>query len=295
MPGFAAGTQAHSHSVHSALATLAAMGVSAQRVTVRRTGREGVAEGSIVAQSPAPGTPLQADTLIRLHVAGLGFSHALPVGMWESGGETHAGTQEILEPFDDPLEKLKHWLHEGAPLFRISPDDPAACARWLALFGVNPGHWPRTLWYRLATLIADMARYSCSEQGCTFVLGTLLGLPVRQFRYLPCQTKLPEALLSGLGRKSSHLGVDLVMGDSVEDLATLEIDIGPVDLKVYESFVETPEGAALLRQTMEMVMPVSQNYRVTWTVLDSARAPRLGVPEGNSRLGINTHMGQELE
>ena len=294
MPAFSVGTQAHSHSIHSAMATLSTMGIGMHRITVQRTGREGVESGSVVGQSPAAGAILMPDTPIRLLVAGLGFTHALPVGMWESGGETHAGTRELLEGFDDPLEKLKHWFHEGAPLFRISPDDPAACARWLALFGVNPVHWPRPLWYRLATLIAGMARFSCSHEGCAFVLDTLLDLPVRQFRYLPCQSAVPPGLLSSLGRQSSRLGVDLLMGDSVEDLAALEVEIGPVPLDVYERYAETAEGRQLLQRTMEMVMPVSSETRVKWTVLDSSRAPRLGVAEGNSRLGINTHMGREL-
>ena len=149
MPAFAEGTHAHSHSIHSALASLTALGVSPHRIVVRCTGRESVAAGTVMRQQPAPGMPIFPDTSVHLDIAGLGFSHSLPVGMWDSGGETHAGTREILEPFDDPLEKLRHWFHEGAPLFRISPDDLAACARWLRLFGVNAAEWPRPLWYRL--------------------------------------------------------------------------------------------------------------------------------------------------
>ena len=59
----------------------------------------------------------------------------------------YAGTLEILSGFDDPLEKLKHWFHEGAPLFRIAPDD-RGLRPLAALFGVEPEHWPRSLWFR---------------------------------------------------------------------------------------------------------------------------------------------------
>jgi hypothetical protein len=294
MPALAEGTHAHSHSIHSALTSLIALGVSQHRIVVRRTGRESVAPGTVVRQRPAAGMPIFPDTSVQLDIAGLGFSHALPVGMWDSGGETHAGTREILEPFDDPLEKLKHWFHEGAPLFRISPDDPAACMRWLRLFGVDATEWPRTLWYRLASLIASVSRLSCSQDGCAFVLNTLLGLPVQSFSYHPSISALPSTALSLLGTHSSRLGVDLLMGDAVEDLATLQVEIGPVSLESYEHYTETEEGAALLRRSLEMIMPVSTRYDVRWSVLDRNRAPRLGMKEHNARLGINTHMGTPL-
>lgn len=294
MPAFAGGTHAHNHSVHSALASLATLGIEQRRIMIRRTGRESVAPGTVVSQRPAAGMPIFPDTLIQLDVAGLGFSHALPVGMWDSGGETHAGTREILEPFDDPLEKLKHWFHEGAPLFRISPEDPAACARWLGLFGIDAREWPRNLWYRLAALVASFSQLSCSENGCRFVLQTLLDLPVGQFSYRPSESALPSAALSSLGQRSSRLGIDLLMGDSIEDMAILQIEIGPVSLETYERYVESEEGSRLLRRTLEMVMPASLQHEVRWQVLDRNSAPRLGMREHNARLGINTYMGREL-
>ena len=294
MPGFAGGTHAHHHSMHSAIASLAALGINPHRIVIRRTGRESVEAGTVVRQMPAPGTVLYPDTSVELSIAGLGFSHALPVGMWDSGGETHAGTREILEPFDDPLEKLKHWFHEGAPLFRIAPDDMAACSRWLRLFGVDANEWPRSRWYVLASLVASMSQLSCSQEGCAFVLNTLLGLPTQSVSYHPSHSRLPLTALSSLGKQASRLGVDLVMGDSAEDLATLQIEIGPVDLKTYEQYAETAEGATLLRRALEMIMPLSCRYEIRWMVLDKNLAPRLGVKEENARLGINTHMGKLL-
>jgi len=294
MPAFAEGTHAHSHSIHSALASLTALGVSPHRIVVRCTGRESVAAGTVVRQQPAPGMPIFPDTSVHLDIAGLGFSHSLPVGMWDSGGETHAGTREILEPFDDPLEKLRHWFHEGAPLFRISPEDPAACARWLRLFGVKASDWPSSLWYRLASLVASVSQLSCSQDGCAFVLHALLDLPVQSFSYRPSVSALPSTALSSLGTHASRLGVDLLMGDSVEDLATLQIEIGPVSLEMYEHYTEREEGMALLRRSLEMIMPVSTHYDVRWSVLDRNRTPRLGMKAHNARLGINTHMGMPL-
>ena len=294
MPALALGKHSHHHTIHSALATLEALGVGAHRISVERTGREAVEAGTVIGQEPAPGTPLAPHAHIRLRVAGLGFSHALPVGMWDSGDERELGTRELLESVDDPLEKLKHWFHEGAPLFRISPEDPVACGRWLSLFGVDPQEWPRTLWYTLATLVAKLPQYSCTEQGCAFVLRTVLGLPVERFRYRQNWSALPGTMCSGLGQRSSRLGVDLLLGDTVEDPALLEISLGPVSLERYEFFAEGAEGRQMLRRLLEWLVPVSTKTDLRWSVLDRNRAPQLGSREGNSRLGINTHMGGTL-
>ena len=294
MPALALGKHSHHHTIHSALATLEALGIGAHRISIERSGREAVLPGTVVGQMPGPGTPLLPDTRIRLQIAGLGFSHALPVGMWDSGGERELGTRELLGDVDDPLEKLKHWFHDGAPLFRLSPDDPAACARWLTLFGMDPQVWPRSMWYTLATLVANISQCSCSQQGCAFVLRTVLGLPVQQFRHRPNWSHLPDAMCSGLGRQSSRLGVDLLLGDKLEEPASLEIEIGPVSIDRYEYFAETEEGQALLQRLLEWIMPVRTKTEVRWSVLDRSRPPQLGVREGNSRLGINTHMGGAL-
>lgn len=294
MPDFSSGTFAHRHTVHSALISLAALRIASNRILLKRSGREALPAGTVVRQSPTAGDLIHPNTLVRLEIAGLGFTHSLPVGMWDSGGEAAAGTREILEPFDDPLDKLRHWFHEGAPLFRIAPEDPAACARWLAVFGIRAEDWPRSLWYRLASLIAGIPQLSCSQSGCAFVLDVLLGLPVRAFSYHRSLTVLPTESLSGLGSHASRLGVDLLVGDAVEDLALLEIELGPVSLDTYEHFTANPEGADLLARTLEMMLPASTSFDLRWSILDQSKSPRLGIPEENARLGINTHMGSAL-
>ncbi len=294
MPDLAGGSHAHTHTVHSALVALEALGVGTHRITLRRTGRDARPADTVVQQSPGPGAPVTSATMVQLEVAGLGFTQVLPVGMWDSGGEATAGTREILEPFDDPLEKLKHWFHEGAPLFRLAPDAPRACARWLALFGIDAEAWPKSLWYRLASLMANLPQLACSEEGCQFVLGYLLDLPVQGYTYRPSLAAVPEAALSRMPIQAARLGVDLLLGDTVEDLAMTEIAIGPVPLETYEQFVESEAGAELLGRVLEMVMPLSAAHQLRWHVEDRTRPPRLGYAAQNGRLGINSHMGAGL-
>src|SRR5690348_7829408 len=92
------------HTIDSALEIFNDLRVSPSQITIRMAG-QGLPTFWVVEQSPAPDTILTKDTPISLAVAGLGFFHSLPVGMWDKGGEEEPGTQEILELLDDPIQK----------------------------------------------------------------------------------------------------------------------------------------------------------------------------------------------
>ena len=290
MPDFVSGTHAFRHTMHSALASLEAERVSPGRLRLRSVGRESVPEGTVVGQSPAPGEPVDDSTVLSLEIAGEGFYHHLPFGMWDEGGEKTAGTREMLEGIDDPLLKVTHWSREGALLFRIAVNNPLACARWMALFGVRAEAWPRALWFPLASLLGSLASKAGTRDGIALVLWALFGLPLADLRYRRSYTMLPAEFITHLGEQSSRLGVSTVAGDSIEDLAALEIAIGPVTLAQYERF-EQQEGHDLLLRALKFVIPVSLDYAVHWEVLDRTQAPRLGEPVKNSRLGVNCYLG----
>jgi hypothetical protein len=290
MPELALGNHAFRHTVDSALACLAAMGISPARIHLRRTGREASPEGIIIAQSPPAGRKIELDTHIHLQIAGLGFTHALPAGMWDSGGEAEPGTREMLAGIDDPLEKLAHWAHEGAGFFRLSEADHQACERWMALFGVRTSGWPRELWFPLASLLAQLPWLACSEEGIGLALGVLFHVPVASLRYVQSMAAIAGDKTSLLGRRASRLGVDVVLGDAIEDLAYLRIVLGPVSLETYEAFAEGEQGRLLLC-AFDYLLPAFQDFEIEWAVEDARRCPQLGIRERNSRLGINTHMG----
>lgn len=290
MPELTRGTHAMSHTIDSALSCLAALPVPSSRIQVQRMGRSALPDGMVLAQTPRAGTPLAEDMPIRLEVAGLGFTHALPVGMWDSGGEGEPGTWEMLGCVDDPLVKLTHWAHEGASLFRISQTDEAACARWIALFGLRAADLPPDLWFRMATLLPQLHAVACSAEGIHLVLGLLFDLPVSSLSYLSVRAPLRSSLRTRLGERASQLGVDLVMGATVEDLAQLLICLGPVSLALYDKFAEAANGQWLTR-TLEYILPAFQDYTLRWLVEDHNRCPQLGIAESNSTLGVNTYFG----
>ena len=291
MPDFSHAFHGFHHTVDSALEVLSARGVSPARITLRMAGR-GWPTHWVAEQSPQPGEPLGADVHVVLTVAGLGFFHHLPVGMWEKGGEAEPGTHEILDVLDDPIQKAAHWIRQGARLFDIRPDDPAACSRWIALFGLNADDWPQENWYQLALLLPSLHRLAGREAGLKLALDLLLHLPLREIRKRPFWSYLDGDNLSPLGRRSSRLGVDCLVGDRMEDLSLQTVVLGPVTLSTYNEY-QKEEGQRRLDSVLRLVTPCHQSYRVWWHVLHPERQPRLGLEADNARLGINSHLGSE--
>jgi len=292
MPCFDSGFFGFHHTVDSALQVLVEMGVSPSRITLRMAGR-GYPSRWVVSQDPPPESELAPGVAVTLTIAGLGYFHALPVGMWDKGGEHEPGTQEILEVLDDPLQKAAHWIREGARLFDLQPENFEACSRWISLFGLNPDTWPPETWYNLSLLLPSMQQLAATERGVRLVFQLLLQLPVKEVRYFPAYRCLPEAELSLLGSDLCRLGVDYILGDQLEDLAGVWIVMGPIPLADYYDF-QQPEKKRLVTSVLNLCISGRRKYWLSWLVADPAKAPRLGIEIENARLGINSHLGRPV-
>ncbi len=290
MPDLSHGFHGFHHTVDSALEVLESCGISASRITVQMAGL-GYPRYWVIDQSPRPGEPITPNAHIHLAVAGLGFFHHLPVGMWDKGDEMEPGTQELVEPLDDPIQKAAHWIRQGARLFDLRPEDYSACQRWISLFGLNAEDWPQETWYNLALLLPALHRVAGREEGIRLALDLLLGLPLHEIRRRRGFAYLGDEDLSLLGSEYSRLGVDAILGDRREDLARLTLFLGPVELDAYYDF-QKDEARRRLDQVLDLAAPCYHDVRVRWFVLDPRRAPRLGCEHENARLGINSHLGR---
>jgi hypothetical protein len=291
MPSFASPSFGFRHTVDSALRILADLGVPAARITVRMAGA-GHAPRTVVGQQPAAGTPLDGAQSIVLSVAGFGCFNALPVGMWDRGGDDEPGTLEIVELFDDPLQKAGHWIREGARLFHLQPENTEDCARWISLFGLAPEDWPPSTWYNLSLLLPGMWRLANTEQGIRLMFRLLLQLPIKQVRELPSTRPLPPEHLSLLGAQASRLSIDCTVGNLLEDFSRLQIVIGPVPLATYYDF-QGDEQRRLLAQVTSLCVRGDRACESSWLVSDATQMARLGYETENTRLGINSYLGGE--
>jgi hypothetical protein len=291
MPDFSHATSGFHHTVDSALRSLFALGISPSRITVRMAGR-GFPTGQVIEQSLPPGAWLGPAVHIKLTIAGMGIYNALPVGMWDAGTETHLGTREIIEIFDDPLQKGAHWVREGARIFDISAQNQAACARWISLFGLNPNDWPADVQYKLSLFLPHLDRLRGTEIGIRLTLQFLLDLPLAEIRFSRAFCALPDSHHTSLGGRASRLGVDFVLGGRREVLAKQTLVIGPVSLATYDRF-RTEVQQALLDLVLSLVLPCHREHAISWRVLDPKRRPRLAREARNTRLGVNFHLGRD--
>jgi hypothetical protein len=293
MPDFAAGSYAFQHSIDSALRVLQDLDVPPSSVTIRMAGA-GRPARSVVTQTPAPGTPIDGAEPIVLSVAGFGCSNALPVGMWDRGASTEPGTFEIVDLFDDPLQKAAHWLREGARLFDVKPDNLDACSRWIALFGLDPGEWPPTIWYSLALLLPALWRTADTHAGIRLAFRLLLELPVRDIHTIPNVRQIAAEDQTRLGVLASRLSLDCTVGSHIEDLSGLRLVIGPVPLTTYYEFHQ-PSQQQLLAHVIDLCVSSERHSESTWLVSDATRSVRLGHEAENGRLGINSYLRQPAE
>jgi len=289
MPDFSTPYRGFHHTVDSALEVLFRLGVSPSRITLRMEGR-GYPSHQVVSQRPPAGSPLPPGQSIVLSVAGLGFFHSLPAGMWDKGGEAEAGTQEIVEVLDDPIQKAAHWVRDGACLFDVHPDNPDACARWIRLFGLSPEEWPREVWYDLSLLLPSVHRLAGKDIGIRLALQIVLKMPLHEIRRKRAHSYMDDDDLSLLGGASSRLGVDSILGDRIETVSRLILVIGPVPLTTHDRY-QREDDARVLDSVIRLCLPMHHSYRIFWRVQNPGDGPRLGLAEQNSVLGVNTYLG----
>lgn len=292
MPDLTRPRYGFSHDIDSALTSLARADIAPERITIK-SGGPGWRSRRVVEQDPPPGHALTADKDVKLTVGGEGLFYYLPTGMRDGGGEGELGTEELAALFDDPVEKAAYFVRQGGLYFDLRPENGVGCARWIRLFGVVPEDWPREKWGRLVVLLPWLHGIAGTEGGLRLALKTLLDLDLKLVSWVPRVTRLGPGQMSGLGARASQLGVDLVVGDGLDDEATLRLTLGPVTLADYDTY-HAGEGARRLEQALRLVLPYHLEYRVDWLVGDDSRAPQLGVAEVNSVLGINSHLGWGL-
>jgi type VI secretion system (T6SS) VasB/ImpH family protein len=277
------------HTVDSALLALSRLGIGTDRITIKKAGR-GWARSRVIDQLPALGTPLAPDTVVELTVEGDSMFYHFPVGMHEGSIDGEIGTREFASIFDDAVEKAAVYMRLGGLFFDVRPSNPAGCARWIRLFGIDPDDWPKERWYRLAILLPCLRYLTGLESGLRLSLRMLLDLEISSISWQPRRTLMDPSDRSFLGARASRLGVDLIVGDGVDDEALMEITLRAETLDKYRRH-RTDEGQKRIDQVMRLVAPYHWVYRFKWLIGDVDRAPRLGIEIENAVLGINSHLG----
>ena len=290
MPALDTPQYGYRHTVDSALFSLLALGVDPDRITFRKAGR-GWAEGRIVAQEPPSQRTLGSQDDIVLSVAGDGLFDRLPTGLRDQGTPNEPGVDTLLLAFDDPSEKASCYARQGGLYFDLRPGNPAGCARWIRLFGIVPEDWPVESWYPLARFLPLLHRMSGQEAGIRLGVKLLLDLNIVRMDWSWQRTALPDEGLTRIGDASTRLGVDFVVGQTIEDEAVLKIIFGPMTLAQYRRY-QSEEMKRRLGLVLDLVLPCHLVRLVDWLVGNPEFKPRLATDEDNVVLGINMHLGK---
>jgi hypothetical protein len=265
------------------------LGIGTDRITIRKAGR-GWARSRVIEQQPAAGAPLTQEMVVELTVEGDSMFHHLPVGMREASREGEIGTSELVSIFDDAVEKAAVHMRLGGLFFDVRPENPGGCARWIRLFGIEPEDWPKEKWYKLAILLPRLRYLTGRESGLRLSMRLLLDLEIASISWRPRRTLMDASDRSLLGAAMSRLGVDLIVGDGIDDEALMEITLRAETLEKFRLH-QADEGQKRINQVMRLVAPYHWVYRFKWLIGDIDRAPRLGEEIENAVLGVNSHLG----
>jgi Type VI secretion, TssG len=289
MPDLVQPRHGFQHTIDSALLTLLRVDIGTDRITIRKAGR-GWARSRVIAQLPAAGTPLTQEMVVELTVEGDSMFYHLPVGMHETSNDGEIGTREMVSLFDDAVEKASVYIRLGGLFFDVRPSNPSGCARWIKLFGIEPEDWPKERWYRLAILLPCLRYLTGREPGLRLSMRMLLDLEIASIAWRPRRTLMDASDRSQLGARASRLGVDMIVGDGIDDEALMEITLRAETLDKFRRH-QTNGGQKRIDQVMRLVAPYHWVYRFKWLIGDVDRAPRLGMEMDNAVLGLNSHLG----
>ncbi|HEX2202302.1 MAG TPA: type VI secretion system baseplate subunit TssG [Longimicrobium sp.] len=295
MPDFCAPRRTFRHDVDAAVAALRRLGVDPERIVLESAGPGWVA-GTVLRQSPAPGTPLTPRTRVVLSVSGAGGLDLLPYPLRDED-DRELRVDRLMALFDNPLQKLALHLRQAGGFLALHPDEPAAALRWIEeIFGLSPEPFAPEAWYALARLLPELHRAAGTEGALRLAFPLVLGLPVAEVRVVHDVVELPEGARSRLGEAGARLGVDTVAGAGVVERSVVEVTFGPLDLPAWRRHhapEPTPERRALYR----LLLPALLHGRVRerWAVGDPSVPARLGDPEAEPLLGVNARLGATPE
>ncbi|MEO8451211.1 MAG: type VI secretion system baseplate subunit TssG [Gemmatimonadota bacterium] len=292
MPDFCTPERGVRQTVDAAVPALLRLGVAMDQLILQSAGA-GWARGTIVEQSPAPGTPLEPGSRIVLDVAGTGSLESLPFPLRDSN-EGDFRSDRLFALFDNPLLKIGHHLRAAGGMLALHPDDPAGAYRWIVeIFGVKAEQWARERWYDVARLLPSLHRIAGRPDGPALALKAVFRLPAGVVRLVAGVAPVPSDRRTRLGMLNGRLGVDSIVGDGVTAATSVEIDIGPVDLATYRLHlapVMRREREALYR----LVLPahLRSAVRERWHVGERSEGAVLGDPNRVAALGVNAYLGR---
>ncbi len=288
MPDLVSASRLFRHDVHSAIGSLAALGVSLDRVDLRY--EAGGEPGRVLAQKPAPGTTLHATSRTELRIAGTGTLYSVPYVLRDATEPGQMAVDALAEVLDTSLIRARLFVQSAGGHFLLQPGVPVTALRWIQeVMRLDASAWSQSEWYRMARLLSVLptiaGRADAVGTALRFVFGLPVSEPVLRYARLPMR----DAIATRLGSWNGRLGVDAVVGNGLTVPHQLAIRIGPVPLKTYlAQHKREAARTALYRLLLPTFLP--GGVRERWVVEPRGQEYRLGSREAPALLGASSYL-----
>ena len=232
MPDLAGLRRTARHRVDSAVLTLLRLGVDLGRIVLEAAG-PGDSEGAVVAQDPAPGTPLTPVSRIALRVGGSGGLDLMPFPLRDAS-DTEFRVDRLFAIFDNPALKLGFFLRQGGAYLALHPDEPLTARRWLEdLFSISVTPWPEARWHPLARLVPRLHALGGTAAAVRVAMAAMFDLPVADVRVSRSVVPVSAPAELRLGARNGRLGFDAILGGGIVGDACVEITYGVLTLEQW--------------------------------------------------------------
>jgi hypothetical protein len=267
--------------------------VALDRIVLRSAG-PGWPPGTILRQSPPPGTPLTPASRVELSVAGPGALESLPFPL--RGEEANGfGADALFALFDSPLLKAHEHVREAGGYLRLERDRPTTALRWLhEIFQCERVAIDERWWHGLVVWLAAAQRFAATEQGLQLAFRAVFGLPVQRIELLPGLVPVLDEQRWRLGSQGSRLGCDTVIGDGAMAPVRVIVTIGPIPLSVYLEHTKVgTEKARHLVYAAALPAQIARHVQERWCVGDPSSGSRCGGETNAAVLGLTSYLAPQ--
>jgi hypothetical protein len=288
MPDLVSASRLFRHDVHSAVASLAALGIPLDRITLRY--EAGGEPGRVLAQLPAPGTPLDGARSIELRVAGTGTLYSLPYVLRDATEPGQMAVDTLAGVLDTALIRARLYVRQAGGHFLLQPGVPITALRWIQdVMRLDASPWSRDEWYRVARFLSALPNIAGRLDAVAVALRFVFGLPVAESSLRYARLPMRESLGTRLGERNGRLGVDAVVGNGLMAPHRLLVRVGPVPFTTYvQQHPRASARQALYRLLLPAFLPGGVEER--WVVEPRSEGYRLNSREAPAMLGASAYL-----
>lgn len=288
MPDLVRESRLFRHDVHSAIGSLAALGIPLDRVELRY--EAGGEPGRVLSQSPPPETRLDGTRRIELRIAGTGALYSLPYVLRDATEPGEMAVDSLASVLDTALMRARVYVQRAGGHFLLQPGVPVTALRWIQeVMRLDASAWSRDEWYRAARLLSALPSIAGRHDAVSIALRFVFGLPVAESRLRYARLPMRESIGTRLGVRNGRLGIDAVVGNGLVAPHCLTVRIGPVPLATYvQQHPRSAARLALYRLLLPVFLPGGVEER--WVVEARSEGYRLNSREAPAMLGASAYL-----